>query len=140
MTTQEAYELMRAYLTRPGARQAYSPDKGQCQYETRIEGETHKCAVGCLLTPASLRSKGATDAPLRNYMGGALGVLANYKPPELMFVEQLFLNDAQTVHDNPDNWKGGSFNAAALDMVAVQHGLRVVKNESPVPDRELVLP
>ena len=50
MTTQDAYERMRIYLTRPGARQAKNMPgpQGVCLYETDIEGELHRWAVGAL--------------------------------------------------------------------------------------------
>lgn len=46
-TTQEVYEFIRAYFSRPNARLA-KVDGVQCVYRDRIDGA--KCAVGCLIS------------------------------------------------------------------------------------------
>jgi hypothetical protein len=59
VTTQEAYEKMRAWFTQPGARLAMKPDPtGGCLYHGDQAGSEYpelagtKCAVGCLIPDA----------------------------------------------------------------------------------------
>lgn len=144
MTTQEAYELMRTYLTRPGAQRAFNK---VCRYETVIDMETHRCAVGCLLTPRSLAATVKVEdgsgvfaesmwgkvVPLRRFLGNLEAVyLAGYEIPELEEVDHDFLAEAQAVHDQVLNWTDGKFNVAALDAAARIHGLKVVTDEPVV--------
>lgn len=143
MTTQEAYELMRTYLTRPGARRAWDD---VCLYETVIDDATHRCAVGCLLTPATLDSEVHIDVdggfdefmwgknvPLRQFHGNLQAAYqAGYEIPELDGVDHNFLATAQAVHDDIQNWENGTFNVAALDYAARKFGLKVVTDEPVV--------
>lgn len=146
MNTQEAYELMRVYLTREGARQAVDND-GDCLYETTIGRELHRCAVGCLLMPSSLDERAQPvnnlveqQVALRHYLGSVEGLLRRFSVPELRDVELGFLRDAQELHDKAENWKGGKFNVALLDDLAHNYGLDVVKDEVPAePVAELTL-
>lgn len=133
MNTQQAYELMRVYLTREGARQATNGN-GDCMYEAVIGGEVHRCAVGCLLTPRSLNSYSETeDASLRNSINGVEGLLVEFYVPELDDVDVTFLSGAQSVHDDGDNWQGGKFDVSKLDELAERFGLTVVADEVPEP-------
>jgi len=143
MNTQEAYEYMRVYLTREGARQA-TDDRGDCLYETTIGGELHRCAVGCLLTPESLngRARPTLDVEkpvmLRDYLGSVDGLLRRFSVPELRDVDKGFLLAAQKLHDERENWKGGRFKVELLDDLAHNYGLKVVKDEVPAgPVRQL---
>ena len=148
MNTQEAYEYMRVYLTREGARQAVA-GYGDCMYEAYMEGEPHRCAVGCLLTAESLNERSLpTDdleepVILRNYLGSADGLLRRFSVPELRDVEVGFLLGAQELHDEGENWTGGRFNVALLDDLAHNYGLKVVVDEpvveTPVTEPEPVL-
>lgn len=144
MNTQEAYEYMRVYLTREGARQA-TDDQGDCMYEAVVGGELHRCAVGCLLTPKSLNSKsqprvrGEKRITLRDYLGSAEGLLRRFPVPELRDVELKFLVDAQELHDEAENWKGGRFNVALLDGLALNYGLKVVV-DAPVVEETVAEP
>jgi hypothetical protein len=156
MTTQEAYELMRVYLTRPGARRA--ANEGTCQYEAVMLGEVHRCAVGCLLSPETLNQtryiseEFAEDAGfddttqvgmhvrLADLRGGLATIHGlEYVLPELDEVDFDFLEGAQYVHDNKNNWKGGKFDVVELDKLAGRHGLTVV-SDKPVREapRELI--
>ena len=146
MNTQEAYEYMRVYLTREGARQAI--DKaGDCMYEGRIEGAIHRCAVGCLLTPESLNERMQSGSQcgdertvtLRDYLGSVVGVLKHFSVPELRDIDRNFLDEAQKLHDERENWKGGKFNVALLNDLAHDHGLKVMMDELVEVEPEQVL-
>lgn len=50
LTTQQAYEKVRAHFTAPGAMLGRSDVPGKsCAYRTERNGQTVKCAVGCLI-------------------------------------------------------------------------------------------
>lgn len=147
MTTQQAYEMMRIYLTRPGARQA-SLDGGACSYETEMFGEVHRCAIGCILSPAGLAETVMIDDELHEDHGlthvlrdfeGGLGDLycAGFKIEELLGVDHGFLQGAQCLHDDESNWREGKFRVALLDGLAIRHGLLPVKDG--VPEEEPVM-
>lgn len=153
MTVQQAYELMRVYLTRPGACQALG--ENGCMYETAIGYDVHRCAVGCLLTEQDLSQEIAIDDPaliennetmlrrigqtvqLRDFSGTLADVLAvGYTPSILVTDDELqdelmfdFLASAQTLHDTASHWKDGVFEVWRLDELARRHGLRVVSEE-----------
>ena len=158
MTTQEAYELMRIYLTRPGARRAVIWGGSACMYEMVEMGEVHRCAVGCLLSPETLnqtryisleiaeelgfheRSQVGSSVRLADLRGGLSAVVGlKYDVPELEEVDGGFLEEAQFIHDNKENWVGGKFNVVALDVLAADYDLTVVRDE-PVREepRELI--
>lgn len=154
MGTQEAYELMRIYLARPGARQASVG--GQCRYEITIDDVVHRCAIGCLFTPGSLAqvitvdeaTAAATDydegdqVALRDFRGGLATIMqAGYDTPELDDVQGEFLDEAQWLHDKKDNWAENGFNIAALDDLARSFKLDVVIDEPQgAPQEEGALP
>lgn len=135
MTNQEAYENMRVYLTRPDAQRAWCAGAFGCSYEVQLDDmSTHRCAVGCLLSPASIEF-------LRN--GSALtGVsvheifIEDYYAPvvaELDGVDGDFLQNAQKCHDAKENWVSGVFNVKELDDLADSWGLRVVSDQPEAP-------
>lgn len=127
MTTQEAYERMRIYLTRPGARQAKTEPgpNGLCLYEVELDGAPHRCAVGCLLAPDTIASckhdSGATVF--------ALVVEYPLAERDLANVDLDFLAGCQCLHDDPGNWEHGVFNVRWLDALARDYGLNVVSDE-----------
>lgn len=126
LTTQKAYEKMRAYLTRPGARRAVDEDSGECRYEIEMaDGGIHQCAVGCILGPQALAELGRAD-----FMGGLNGLLASSYLPlaqaMLSGVDERFLRDAQVLHDREYHWPDGVFNVRLLDDAAAKYGLEVV--------------
>lgn len=136
MTTQEAYEMMRIYLTRPGAMQAKG--ENSCMYETYIGAELHRCAVGCLLSPVALGQ--TIDAPdayvdeavlvLRDFNGSLSSLYeVGFELKELAEVDHGFLEGAQVLHDEDDNWIGGVFNVVKLDALAYRNGLMVVVDD-----------
>ena len=144
MTTQEAYELMRVYLTRPGAQRAISNLPKVCRYETIIDGELQRCAIGCLLSPETLAATveidDETDAPewqvgleveLRDFCGSLDAIyMQGYTLPELDDVSHNFLAEAQSIHDCAGSWREGKFDVRLLDGLAEKHGLTVVTEES----------
>jgi hypothetical protein len=138
VTTQEVYELMRVYLTRPGARQATRD--GLCRYEALKDGEIHRCAIGCLLGPDTLSQvrfydnggQCRGDYELRVFPGSLEALFeASFELPELDGADYEFLASAQTLHDNGENWLGGHFHVRALDELARRYGLRIVSDEDP---------
>lgn len=153
MTTQNAYEMMRVYLTRPGARQATATPLGPCSYEVALEGELHRCAIGCLLSPAALAQTVTFDKEtadelstdpgvwaLRDFSGGIGAICqAGYNLEELDEVDGDFLEGTQAIHDNIHNWETGVFNVGALDAFAARQGLQVVTDEPQGAPREAVL-
>lgn len=145
MNTQQAYEMMRIYLGRPGARRAYGSTT--CMYEIQIQGKMHRCAIGCLLSPETLNQTRQVRHrhPRRPIMGvcalkdisGGLATVRGlgYELPELDGVNPLFLEEAQMAHDNLMNWAGNKFNMESLDQVARLYGLKVVGDEPGVVQR-----
>lgn len=143
MTKQEAYEKVREYLTRPGARRAYDPtpvltmdgtklENGCCRYAIEIDGETQKCAVGILLKQEDL------DRSMASFVGGVESLLHEYGWPD--YIQELgngaddeeqqydalyFLNRLQVTHDVSDNWPNGRFDVSQLDRLARDFGLSV---------------
>lgn len=143
MDTQEAYELMRIYLTRPGARQATVQVGNPCNYEINLDGFIHRCAVGCLLTESTLSQevmigeetdlysyKTGDIVRLRDFMGN-LSVLGEvgFRLPELDQVDLGFLDEAQSIHDNHNNWSENGFIVEILDDLARRFKLEVVTDE-----------
>lgn len=123
--TQQAYETMRTYLTRPGARQATWPNSPSCAYRTELDGEVHCCAVGILFTSEDMEHFGT-------FQGGIDEIYENHEergeelPAGIKGIDYNLLQAAQEVHDNIDNWRDGVFNAEALDKKAEELGLRPV--------------
>jgi hypothetical protein len=153
MTMQEMYELMRIYLTRPGARQAIV--EGNCVYESAIEGEIHRCAIGCLLTPPQLGEKVlitqeiadeqktmipfvGEEVALRDFQGSLAGLtMAGYSWTQDLDDSKFdFLASAQSIHDLPVNWGPEGFRVEALDSIAARRGLKVV---TEVEQKEVIL-
>ncbi len=121
MTTQEAYEKIRAWLTRPNAERAWSEDRAQCLYDT---GNGNRCAVGILLTDETLFEDGANEC-----IEAVEGLIASIDPPELRDVDQKFLVVAQNLHDHERHWdEEGRFRVERLDEAAKWFGLEVVKS------------
>lgn len=154
MTTQEAYEIMRVYLGRPGARQAQGCDDA-CRYETAIEGEIHRCAVGCLLGPETLKQtklitmefadavgthQGGRVVALADFVGDATHLSeVGYVVPELDDVDEAFLIKAQSLHDSATSWSDGRFDIDKLDALARDFGLDVIASPVTDPEREAVI-
>lgn len=138
MTTQQAYEMMRVYLTRPGAVRAVDSEIGYCAYEAVVDGVLQRCAVGCLLTPGTLSqemdftyeesSEGQNGiVQLREFQGNVEQLHKDgYVLPELDGVDEDFLLKAQVLHDNSNNWTDSGFNVDMLDVLAEKHDLTVV--------------
>lgn len=109
--TQEAYERIRTYFSRPGAELAYS-DEGECCYRTP---DGNACALGCLLPDelytAHMEGKNALIIIGRN--PAVRTFLANVDPR--------FLDKAQKHHDNA--YDTADF-ISTLDLTAEQYGLK----------------
>jgi hypothetical protein len=146
LNTQEAYELMRIYLTRPGARQAVESPDESCRYEIVLDGEIHRCAIGCLLSPQALEEtvllsnedgeldgtpmedKAGEVVALKDFLGGLSALAqAGYSLDDLADVEGDFLDGAQALHDSEGCWENGMFDVRRLDELAARHGLKVVE-------------
>lgn len=112
MTTQEAYERMRVYFSRPGAKRAITDDPADddhtlCCYRTE---DGAACAVGCLI-PDELYDPAIERASATCLLTGSVnerdeegGALANKIPiPQitqlLAQIDPKFLDEAQTLHD-----------------------------------------
>ena len=95
MTTQEAYDDIRAYFTRPGAKLAVSSSSTNttpCKYRTE-DGD--QCAVGCLI-PEALYSPRMEDQPLKALLRSFPDVATHLCwTPETV----AFLQGAQRRHD-----------------------------------------
>ena len=146
MTTQEIYERQRAWFTRPGAvfgHSISSDGSGHCVYIDRrcvyIDpgDEQVRCAVGCILSPPSLRTI------LDHFFSGGVEDLIDAFP-EIVEREnwdketERFLGDTQRMHDEhalnvaPLGQEERAENEAALglfirdlDNYAVEYGLDV---------------
>lgn len=140
MTTQQAYEYMRTYLTREGAVRAVDSES-DCMYETVMEDSgLQRCAVGCLLTPKTINQYSKqVNTTVRNYRGSVIGLVDHFDVPELSEVDIHFLTRAQELHDAYENWESGKFNVAFLDALAFEYGLKVVQDEPVVERPEPVL-
>jgi hypothetical protein len=120
MTTQEAYESIRAYFTRPGAQLA-KKENGFCSYRLDTSSGVAKCAVGCLI-PDDLYNYKMEDV--------RVGVLIRQFPelnPIFEGVSIAFLENAQWAHDATETEDVEEF-IEELDRVALyKHQLKVVK-------------
>lgn len=115
MTTQEAYDKMRAWFTKPGAQLA-KDERGLCCY--RLNGRRNakvRCAAGCLI-PDRLYD--------REFEGHDTDVL--YDDPDLASifgcVDREFLQQAQETHDGA---KTVAEFLSQLDEDAAAFGLEV---------------
>lgn len=153
MTTQEAYERMRVYFSRPGAKRALAPghwtddDEPVCVYRTP-DGDA--CAAGCLIpdelyTPAIERSSAGVlftgQVPVRNEDGAPIPGEAINIPEIAAFLADIdvkFLDEAQHLHDraNVSYYKDGDWveepNTVTrflteLDALAEKTGLDVAR-------------
>jgi hypothetical protein len=132
LDNQSAYENIRAYLTRPGARRA-APEGvlDTCKYEIEIDGELHRCAVGCLLAPDTIEALKIT-----NQLGGDCEeVILPFFDRDLSGIDRRLLALIQNVHDTASNWASGEFNPEQLDRVVQTYGLTAVVD---APVQELV--
>lgn len=131
MNTQQAYERMRAWLTRPGARRAISQD-GSCYYEVQYGGDDgmQRCAVGALLSDEAIQQLKETGL-IRKSLGTVMSCKssASLMIAELDGIKQGFLRAAQALHDNEDSWVGGKFRVDLLDHSASIHGLEVITDD-----------
>lgn len=142
MNMQEAYEQMRAWLTRPGAKQASAHEGATCMYDA---GNGQRCAVGCLLSEQAILVFGGLGGDAEELVGTMLSSQEFTDEPLLgLFSEDFiahfkeygtvvssddamqFLMAAQDCHDRSLNWTSEGFNVAHLDCVASDFGLKVV--------------
>jgi hypothetical protein len=118
MDTQEAYELMRAWLTRPGA--AISLDS-VCMYRS---SDGNRCAVGCLI-PDNLYDDSIEGGTVVSWVHKENNLWKYFTN-----VDFDFLIEAQILHDLMQNWSTGKFNVQALDKLAIEFGLKLVQPET----------
>lgn len=128
MTTQEAYEYMRIYFGREGARRAVpenSSEGSNCRYEIELDGDKHRCAVGCLLSPSAI-----DELYERDLMSAGIDEMVSWNllaGEELEGVDVIFLRKAQNLHDHHWNWdRGQDYIINRLDRIAARCGLRPV--------------
>lgn len=127
MTTQQAYEAIRKYFTRPDAELAQIPEHlmseqdmgSNCVYRKVIQGRVRKCAVGCLI-PKRLYSP-------KMEQRAAVQVIEEFPEVKNLLdgVSLDFISCAQTCHD--DSATVEQF-VADLDELAHTHGLEVPTN------------
>lgn len=118
MSTQEAYESIRNYFSRPGAVLAKDGTStySTCKYRTR-QGQA--CAVGCLI-PDDLYRDVLEGYPLDRDWLDRFPSIDEY----LRDVDKKFLRSAQLLHDSVAR-DAESF-LIGLDVVALLFGLEVV--------------
>jgi len=130
VTTQEAYEKMRAWFSRPEAvlaREEWTDEEGFTHIERCFYREGHaaesevRCAIGCLI-PDELYDHG--------FEGTAAHALVHSSMfPELAeffgTVSADFLSAAQAEHDDDRNETPDDF-VRALDKLTEQYGLELV--------------
>jgi hypothetical protein len=118
--TQQAYERIRAWLTRPGATRA-TGDGGNCVYYDRDTG--NRCAVGCLLSDDVAHNVADTEFSVRGLIEKDAGARK-----DLEGIDVEFLSVAQSYHDQRDNWSDGGFKVELLDRLASNFKLKVVQS------------
>jgi hypothetical protein len=119
MTTQEAYEAIRAYFSQPDAEYCVDEHEERCVYR-RADGR--KCAVGCLIPDDAYMPEfdrvGYSPAQIKRAI------------PELRSVSEEFLVKAQNAHDERAFVSGEpdvSIFIEVLDSLARRYNLRVVQ-------------
>ena len=133
MTTQEAYEQIRAYFSREGAQLAWDDDLDSCQYCTE---DGRRCAVGCLI-PAGLYDQNFEGTNIRSLIDAEhdrkyrdAGTAPNTRAALVdLFagVDPVFLEKAQERHDGlaeEDVLATGDF-VNRLDLLAEEFHLTV---------------
>lgn len=88
MNTQEAYEQMRSYFSKPGVQYGIEEDAGQCMYRTP---DGNKCAVGCLIEDENYDTMFDIDVTTPDDLQSIYGMLTD--------VDAQFMTDAQKLHD-----------------------------------------
>ena len=90
MTTQEAYEKIRKWFTRPNAVYGYNEKEVQCQYRANEKARSlRRCAIGCLI-------------PNRMYnvdLEGRPSTEVLERVPSLDGIDPLFVKEVQQTHD-----------------------------------------
>lgn len=131
LTTQEAYERIRTYFTRPDAVLARNPMSGTCYYR---DSEGNKCAVGCLIPDELYDKQLSENVTLGSKIEGKnmnaaieaheeLRDLLNGLSPEGR-KKRAFLAEAQGHHDSTSTNSVEEF-IVKLDATAIAYGLTV---------------
>jgi hypothetical protein len=129
MDTQEAYEKMRSWFSKPNHGPGYDPDIGECAY--RGVDENHRCAVGAIL-PDKLYKDSFESGGVVNIVTESAAVAHYFKDVDISF-----LSSAQKIHDDKywglldsvDGVNEEKFRVnfiASLDNLAGDFGLNVV--------------
>jgi hypothetical protein len=117
MTTQEAYESIRAYFNEPGATlavEAVTPYP-RCSYRTT---DGAKCAVGCLI-PDDLYDPRIEGKSIEGVLKLSPSLRGHFRD-----VDPKFLLGAQRLHDA--HAKDVGLFVELLDLLAIAHGLTLV--------------
>jgi hypothetical protein len=104
MTTQEAYEQIKAFFSLPGAQ--LSQDTSHLCYYRHPDNPRIRCAVGCLI-PDDLYKREKEGV-------SASGVMEKFELPLLDDVNPEFLDEVQRMHDEANT--GGEFLASLADF------------------------
>jgi hypothetical protein len=126
MTTQEAYDQMRAWFTRPGAQLARTAtitvdglNVHGCHYRLPAEPQAQKrCAIGCLIPDAIY------DPAIEDQSIGTVLMAHRLIDDLLDQVDIHFLEQAQELHDYNGTANVNEF-VIGLDNIATRHGLKV---------------
>lgn len=114
MTTQEAYESIRAYFSRPRAVLFKSPN-GNCFYRKETGSKSVvKCAVGCLIPKSQYKASFENRAIAEIYS----------KIPALDGIDVYFLEGVQNKHDSSSD-TATDFVSQLDDLASIYH-LKVV--------------
>lgn len=93
MTTQEAYEKMRAWFCKPGRKFGYDAEEKTCRYRAGLNPRsTKRCAVGCLI-PNRLYGGVDMECDTPRQIAEDLPGIFGSTDPE-------FLLQAQNIHDD----------------------------------------
>lgn len=113
-SNQEAFDLVKAHLTRPGARQAVSTD-GHCMYRVNEDPKGERCAAGALIPDEQY------DPTIENEVFHKLVYSGEVVLPPDMSDD--LIDSLQSVHDNPANWIYPGGIEESLTTVAHNFGL-----------------
>lgn len=125
MTTQQAYERIRAYFTQPGAQLARVPaadelDPADCVYRKRKGNRILKCSVGCLIPKNMYDPSMEGLAAVQLFDGRYPGLSEHFSG-----VNKDFLSMAQSAHDDA---KSVEDFIQELDRLARSHRLEAGVN------------
>ncbi len=123
-TVQQAYDRIRAYFSKPGARIAFSDEANTCRYRyTDSGGHIRKCAIGCLIPKKDYEPQYDFNMTTHQVLQ-ALGWVDGPYPTSDDDLS-VFLVLAQTRHDEQGASGSPQQFIADLDLLAADSGLIV---------------